>query len=205
MQLPGTFGARMLNLGGDPGGNGGKGDLSVQLDFGLPPEVTPASIDDQTAQFCRELAPGQPPLVVPVRPEPGLTPDPCVPNVVAYLTRHGGQCQLGWWIRQRPGIFLRAQFHACWVSPAEEYCDVLPKAGGETKILFLPDLKVAWQGKALESRFKPLSFKREIHELAALYRKEEQLRYDLPIYQAEYDALIRQISTIAQKLAKRIG
>jgi hypothetical protein len=177
----------------------------VQLDFGLPPEVTPVSIGDEVAQFCRELAPGQPPLFVPVRPEAGLAPEPCVPNVVAYLSQHGGQCQLGWWIRRRPGIFLRAQFHACWVSPAEELCDVLPKPKGETQILFLPDRKLAWRGKAVESRFKPLSFKREIHELAALYRKEEQLRYDLPIYQAEYQGLVRQITTIAQKLAKRIG
>jgi hypothetical protein len=150
------------------------------------------------------LAPGQPPFFVPVRPETGLAPEPCVPSVVAYLSQHGGQCQLGWWIRQRPGIFLRAQFHACWVSSAEEYCDVLPKPGGETQILFLPDRKLAWRGKTIESRFKPLSFKREIHELAALYRKEELLRYDLPIYEAEYRGLIRQISALAQKLAKRI-
>ena len=177
----------------------------MQLDFGLPPEVTPASIGDEVAQFCRDLAPGESPLLVPVRPEPGLAAVPCVPNVVAYLSQHGGQCQLGWWIRQRPGIFLRAQFHALWVSPAEEYRDVLPKEDGATQILFLPDMKVAWRGKAIESRFKPLSFKREIHELAALYRKEELLRYDLPIYEAEYRDLVRQISTIAQRLVKRIG
>ncbi len=177
----------------------------MQLDFGLPPEVTPASISDEVAQFCRELAPDQAPLFVPVRPEPGLAPEPCVANVVGYVLKHAGECQLGWWIRQRPGIYLRAQFHACWVSPAEEYCDVLPNENGETRILFLPDLKVAWRGKTIESRFKPLSFKREIHELAALYRKEEQLRYDLPTHQAEYQSLIRQITTIAQKLAKRIG
>ncbi len=177
----------------------------MELDFGLPPEVTPASMGDEVAQFCRELVPDQAPLVVPVRPEAGLAPDPCVPSVVAYLSQHGGQCQLGWWIRQRPGIYLRAQFHACWVSPAEDLCDVLPKPNGETTILFLPDLKVAWRGKAIESRFKPLSFKREIHELAALYRKEEQLRYGLPVNPAEYQGLIRQITTLAQRLAKRIG
>ena len=177
----------------------------MQLDFGLPPEVTPASIGEDVSQFCREVAPDQTPVFVPVRPEAGLAPDPCVPSVVAYLSQHGGQCQLGWWIRQRPGIYLRAQFHACWVSPNEEFCDVLPKDSGETQVVFLPDRKVKWQGKAIESRFKPLSFKREIHELAALYRKEEQLRYGLPVNSAEYQSVIRQITSIAQKLAKRIG
>jgi hypothetical protein len=176
----------------------------MALDFGLPAEVTPTSISEEMAKFCQELAPGQMPANVPVRPDAASAPGSYVQNVVSYLSRHGGQCQLGWSLRERPGVYLRARFHACWVSPAEEFVDVTPGEAGETSVLFLPDRKLAWRGTVIVSQFKPLSYKRELTELAALYRKEEQLRLELPINQAEYQNALRQLTAAAQKLAKRL-
>jgi len=49
--------------------------------------------------------------------------------------------------------------------------DITPKSDGETRILFLPDLKLVWEGKRYPNHFAPLLQWREVTDwLAASQR-----------------------------------
>jgi hypothetical protein len=170
----------------------------------IPPERPPSAITPELLEKCAEIAPTFRPIYVQVQPFAGALPGDSLANVVAYLARQGGQSQLGWRIVEREGIFLRGYFHACWASPQEELLDVTPGEPGQDRILFLPDLAVRWQGQPIESRFAPLSFKREVQELIALCRKEEHLRNQRIVDRTEYQNVLRGIDQVARKLARRM-
>jgi hypothetical protein len=176
----------------------------MNLDFGLPPESTPETITDELLKHSAEISAGSHPFFVPMRPIQGAMPGQAFANVVACLSRMGGQSQLGWRLVCRPGILLRGYFHACWVSPDNEIIDVTPAACVQPRTLFLPDLALIWQGKPIESRFAPLAFKREIQDYIALNRREEHLRMQPILEQPEYDGAIREMEKVARKLCKRI-
>jgi hypothetical protein len=174
------------------------------MTYRLPTETTPAAISTAITDLCHRLVLGGVPQFVSVRPTERATKGECIDNVAQFIAHHAGQRVLGWCIWERPGICLNAEFHAVWQSPEGTMRDITPKPDGEDRILFLPDPRIVWQGKRIASVIIPLSYKRDVQELVALWRKEAQMRVHGSAPTAEYVALAVQIQRAVQKLARRL-
>jgi len=100
--------------------------------------IRPKVMHRYVLDLCRQIAPDQSPLVVPVTPDPGTVARECFWNVSQKCGRDGGDIQHGWAIWELPGLFIEAEFHAVWLNGGQ-LIDVTPKEDGENDILFLPD------------------------------------------------------------------
>jgi len=120
------------------------------------PTPTPLNISGQILTFCKRINPSQKPIFVPVIPSPGVRADHCFYDVQKKVKSHGGRVQYGWTIWEKPEVLLEAEFHAVWVSLADELIDVTPKVDREQKILFLPDANRVWEGEPVDNVRFPL-------------------------------------------------
>jgi hypothetical protein len=109
-------------------------------------QLPPRQVDRRVREFCRRLSPGERPLWVPVVPEPWAQYLDCYENVAQQVRAAGGSSVLGWQISAVPQIFLEAQHHAIWQSPAGAWRDVTPEEFAQPRILFLRDASRAYTG-----------------------------------------------------------
>lgn len=82
--------------------------------------------------------------------------DNCFYNLPDKVKIDSGRIQYGWTIWENPGLLLEAEFHAVWVSPANDFVDITQKTDGEKQILFLPDSKRVWQKEMVDNIRLPL-------------------------------------------------
>lgn len=112
--------------------------------------TTPDQITPAIERLCRRIARDARPVYLIVDPLPNGTVDDCFSNVARKITTAGGSQVLGWTIWATP-VMVEGEFHAVWRSPIGDLLDVSPRSGGETKILFLPDLSRAYEGKQVNN------------------------------------------------------
>jgi len=113
--------------------------------------VTPAEVSRELAKLCAGLAPGVEPTYVVVRPIEGAPANECFPLVDAAILRHGGTPLLGWSLWELPGVFMEAEFHAVWSTPAGDLIDVAPKNRPVRRILFLPGKDLVYSGRQVNN------------------------------------------------------
>ena len=89
---------------------------------------------------------------VPVQPGEECSVGSCFDNVRAVVRRRGGSTQHGWWMREQPGVYAEAEFHAVWRTAEGFLVDVTPREDGLTTILFLPDSNAVWTGADVAPR-----------------------------------------------------
>jgi hypothetical protein len=170
----------------------------------LPPETTPERVTVQVEAFCQKIAPDQTPVYLPVLPVSEAKPGECIYNVQSQVSANGGGMVLGWCIWERQGINLTAEFHAVWKSPDSELVDITPKPDGETKILFLHDPKLVWDGKRYPSHFTPLVQWREVTIwLAAVQRVQNLIQPGVNVIDDEFINANMQLKDASKKLEKR--
>ncbi|OCJ65486.1 hypothetical protein A6U97_27585 [Agrobacterium tumefaciens] len=102
--------------------------------------TTPKALDSAIIDFCREVSPGVEPRYLPVRPDPISQPSECFNNVMARVSKEGGNLVYGWLVWEWPNVFIEAEHHAVWQS-SDMLVDITPHVNGENEILFLPDPK----------------------------------------------------------------
>lgn len=119
--------------------------------------VTPAELTSALRRLSIELSPDAQPVLVSVRPLPGAPPDECFPLVEAYSKRWGGSSVLGWTLWEFPSLFVEAEFHAVWQSPANELIDITAKRTVTERIFFLPDPARPYEGRQVNNVRRPLS------------------------------------------------
>jgi len=71
--------------------------------------------------------------------------------------RAGGPIQHGWTIWEWQGVYVEAEFHACWRAPNGTLHDLTPKALPVDRILFLPDNARSYQGRQVNNVHRPIS------------------------------------------------
>jgi SEC-C motif len=101
-------------------------------------------------KLARQIDETAEPDYVTVEPGEECLPGCCFQNVSAMVRRHGGSMQHGWKMREQPLVFVEGEFHAVWRRRDGGLVDVTPRTDELTKILFLPDSRVVWQGEAVE-------------------------------------------------------
>jgi hypothetical protein len=114
--------------------------------------VTPAEVNPTLAALCAELAPGIQPFYVDVRALPDAPANYCFPLVDEQVLRYGGTRMLGWALWEMPGLFVEAEFHAVWKSPAGEHIDIAPKPRPTARVLFLPTPAAVYDGHQVNNQ-----------------------------------------------------
>ena len=88
--------------------------------------------------------------VVPVIPEINSDVNECIPTVNRKIIENGGSLILGWMLFHQE-FMMDAVFHGVWQSPAKDLVDVTPKQPPMDKIIFLPDARLKYEGKQIDS------------------------------------------------------
>ena len=89
---------------------------------------------------------------VEVEPGEGCVPGQSFENVVAVVRRCGGSMTLGWSLREQAGVFAEGTPHAVWRSPVRGLIDVTPRTDQQSRIIFLSDSRIEWDGDAIAPR-----------------------------------------------------
>lgn len=118
---------------------------------------TPTTLTPPVLEFCQRVVPGGEPEFVPVAESPDAEHLYCVPAVEKHVEEHGGGVQLGWQIRQWPGVLFEAIFHAVWRDPSGQLQDITPSPDKPTKTLFLPDARAKYEGRQINSIREPIN------------------------------------------------
>lgn len=172
----------------------------------IPLETTPTALTPKICDFCRSIVSNEQAIFVQVQPFEGAGRDYCLENVARYGAQFGGTSVLGWCIWERPRVNLHAEFHAVWKASNGEFLDVSPTPNGETKILFLSDPKLVWEGKRIPSHFLPLMHWREIQDyLAAHARLEKMVQAGIDsIEPTEHASAVAELKRSVKALEKRL-
>lgn len=113
--------------------------------------TTPLEISRPIKRLVERVVPGATAIYLPVMPEPDAVVNECFPNVEAKIKRAGGHMLCGWQVWEWPHVLVEAEFHAVWSAPDGALVDITPKAQQESKILFVPDSKLRYQGMAKDN------------------------------------------------------
>ncbi len=172
----------------------------------LPMETTPATVTPKITDLCRSLVPNQQPVFVSVSAVDWAEGYP-LETAAKQAAQFGGTAILGWSIRQRAGIGLRAEVYAVWKSPSGELIDPSPNSGGESRILFLADPKLNLDAPQPPDRWIALLHRREAEEYLAADQKIREMnrirqRVDPTAYAQASTELKRAITALEKRLGR---
>ncbi len=109
--------------------------------------TTPATLSFEIVEFCVEIDSTANPVFIPVEPFKDVRHNHSLIDVPLFVQKNGGRTQFGWIIRERPQLFIEAEFHACWLTPENRLVDITPRPDNERHILFLPDSTRTYEHK----------------------------------------------------------
>lgn len=103
------------------------------------------------ATFCERIVSGQ--RAQSVRCEPDLTApeNECFAAVSAQVAKHGGDQVIGWALWEFQGVYVEAELHSVWRSPAGDLIDISPRGTAFEQILFLPDPTRVDDGRTIDN------------------------------------------------------
>ncbi|MEY4704924.1 MAG: hypothetical protein RL042_1126 [Nitrospirota bacterium] len=113
--------------------------------------VTPAEMSRALTALCEDIVPGATPLYIDVHPLSGAPADECFSLVSSQVATNGGDLVVGWILWELPTLFVEAEFHAVWRSPAGKFIDIAPKKSPTRRILFLEDPLRRYEGRQVNN------------------------------------------------------
>jgi hypothetical protein len=144
------------------------GDAPLLGHVSMPPIPRPVADAPEVRALCERLVPGTAPFLIEVDdpPPPGAEPNDCTANIERVIEAHGGGIEYGWQLWETlPGVMIEAEFHAVWIDAAGTRRDVTPKAFGITRIVFLPDPNLVYEGRQIDNVRVALRDDPLIHQL----------------------------------------
>jgi hypothetical protein len=112
--------------------------------------MTPTTINEKVKQILKLLKAEFDPEYVEFRAEPNYIELDCFINVEKKVSQDGGKIVYGWTIWEHK-YFIEAEFHAVWENDDEDLIDITPKANQATRILFVPDDRVLYDGRQIKN------------------------------------------------------
>jgi hypothetical protein len=139
--------------------------------------TTPVAISKDIVAFCQSVASNERPRYLKVEPAAGAQPNDCVNVVASQIARRGGAAVTGWQIWEWPKVLVEAEFHVVWEAPDGVLHDVTPKPTPYhiTRIVFLPDPGLVYEGKQINNRRKALSPTRDVEDFIAAAEEEFEI------------------------------
>lgn len=127
---------------------------------------TPSRMYSAIRRLTKNLGLSGDPRFVPVAVDAPGKMDDCFNNVKGKIETSEGSIAYGWAIWEWPKVLVEAEFHAIWVSPTGNECDVTPR--GDTRTLFLNDPKRSFTGRQIDNVRLPLRDDALIHGFISL-------------------------------------
>ena len=133
--------------------------------------IVPKVIDKEIICFCKKINYNKKPLYIDVLPAKGAIINECFINVDNFIKQNGGKCIYGWAIWLHPHCLLEAEFHAIYQSPDNHLIDITPHKNNLTKILFLEDSSLSYNGYSINNIRKNISKSKHIDECIAAWNE----------------------------------
>lgn len=170
-------------------------------------------------EFCLSVVADMEPLRIPCQPLAGKPFNECVVVVPEHAAANGGEQVIGWAIWERPGVFIEAEFHSVWKTPAGELVDVVPREYPFKAITFLPDPHRTYRGRQIDNVRKALVRDPDVVRFLFLAKRKTQIlneghladKYDItldelsPRQRREILNLIDEGTKLEARLNKRYG
>ena len=112
--------------------------------------MTPETMNENFKAILKALKAEFDPEFVELKVEPGFQELNCFINVEKKVASDGGRIIYGWTIWEHK-YFIEAEFHAVWENEDEDLIDITPKSNHATRILFVPDDRVVYDGKQVKN------------------------------------------------------
>lgn len=118
--------------------------------------TTPIELFKELRELCNELVPDIEPVYVAVQNTEGHKKNDCFHNLPKHIEEHGGEMVIGWSIWHWPGVLVEGEYHCVWRNTNSELIDITPKENGASKVLFLEDQSLTYDGRMLENQRRAL-------------------------------------------------
>jgi hypothetical protein len=134
-----------------------------------PFQITPPSLSDTVLKFCNKISAEISPGYLDTKPDTNAKVLDCFQNVKNHIQKYGGSTQHGWLIWEWPNIMIEAEFHAVWKSEDGVLVDVSPNE--YSRVLFLPDNKMLYEGKSVNNIRKAIKNSNAVRKYIKLFDK----------------------------------
>ena len=129
---------KTLNVSDSHSYNPRKLILEIRNLFDPDKLTTPSTVNKSIQNFCKRISDFAP-FFIDIKPEPWCRQSCCNLNVKRYINENGGKMVCGYKIWYHHPIYIEAERHAVWYDN-NTYKDLTFNTGGESKILFVPDI-----------------------------------------------------------------
>lgn len=133
--------------------------------------IVPKQIDITVLDFCKKINPSCEPFYVNVVPAPGAIIQDCVHNVNKFVEIHGGSAITGWDIGLHPHCMIEAEFHVIYKDDNGNYIDITPHKDNISKILFLEDDSLTYEGCQINNIRENISKSKIIDECISAWNE----------------------------------
>ncbi|OED52281.1 hypothetical protein BEI46_18400 [Aliivibrio fischeri] len=114
------------------------------------PKVPDSFEDKWLIQLTNLIGSSSQPLFVDNKKESFSLRNECLPNVDEKIRKDGGTRILGWQVWQTEYL-IEAEFHAIWMSPEGQLLDITPHPFPLSKVLFIPDQSITYDGSQIDN------------------------------------------------------
>lgn len=109
---------------------------------------TPRRVNRAVRHLLKRMSLDTTPEWIEIKPRADAVIEDCTENVARAIAEHGGTARLGWMIWEND-FMVEAIFHAVWESPDGRTVDVTPQGIPESRVMFVPDLSIRYEGRQI--------------------------------------------------------
>jgi hypothetical protein len=137
----------------------------------------PSDVTRSIALACKALDLVDAPTFVPIEPAEGARANQCVLNVATAVRNGRGREVLGWKVAEWPGVLVEFIGHSILETEAGVRLCITPDRHEETRVLFVPDPRLAFDPSDPEARMPSTLVPSTAHDdVAAFIRIENECR-----------------------------
>ena len=176
-------------------------------------ERTPVEITEKIVELCDSIVKNRQPIFVSVDPKEGCIENYCFPNVQKIVNLYGGEAINGWIIWQWDNILVEAEAHCIWKDNNNIFIDITQHTPVESKILFLPDDSIKYEGNQINNIYLALSDSLLVKEYIELLNEVFALQKPHPLGKAvvfpqdigRYNQIKTRLAELEQLFSKKVG
>lgn len=134
--------------------------------------ITPIANSNSVSLIKERINSSYEPQYVKVSPVQNAPILECFDIVDEHIAKNGGNRILGWALWELPSFFIEAEFHAIWESPSGDLVDLVPRSTPTSRILFIRDKDMLYEGLRVNNIRINYSNNHIIEDLFKIYDEE---------------------------------
>lgn len=146
------------------------------MDKNISQSTTPKNINYHILKLIRKLGLKDDPIWIDIISEDWCIINECFDNVEKKIIKNGGKIIYGWQIWEWENVLVEAEFHSVWEEPKKNtLIDITPKDNNESKILFVKDKTMIFNGSRVDNVRLPLRKDKLINNFIYISKKLNEL------------------------------